>query len=97
MTFLVESFLLVSISVWDISRFSGFLVEKKSNIVSCFIIPRSLLPATLMNIRQILEGRSQKVSIEEPNLDFVHGLLTSYHPCRSKTMFFDLNPKGAKL
>ena len=56
---------------------------------------RSPHPVTLATIWHIWEGRSQKVNMEEPDLRFLsQKLLTCYKPCRSKTLFFDLNPKG---
>ena len=49
-------------------------------------------------ISHIWEDGSRKVNNDEPDLRFLsRKLLICYKPCRSKTLFFDLNPKGKKF
>ena len=62
-------------------------------------LPGSKIPHLAIHkiISHIWEDRSRKVTNDEPDLRFFsRKLLTCYQPDSLKTLFFDLNPKGAK-
>ena len=62
-------------------------------------MPGSKIPLLAIHkiISHIWEDGSRTVNNDEPDLRFFsRKLLTCYQPGRSKTLFFDLNPKGAK-
>ena len=70
--------------------------EKKKKTV----FPGSNFPLIAIHkiISHIWEDGSRKVNNDEPDLSFFHEtLLTCYQPGRSKTLFFDLNPKGGQI
>ena len=72
-------------------------VFEKIQIWEQLLKSKSSLSAIHKIIWHIWQDRSRKVNNGEPDLRFFsRKLLTCHKPCRSKTLFFDLNPKGAK-
>ena len=84
----------VILEISDLGNMSGFDFSIFHKILG---FEKSQILVSLANLSHIWEGRSQTVSMEEPDLIMFHAkLLSCYDSGRLKTMFFDLDPKGSK-
>ena len=84
---------------WKIVRVLFFKNPQKNVFENKSVLSGSKFPLLAIHkiISHIWEDGSRKVNNDEPDLRFFsRKLLTCYQPDSSKTLFFDLNPKGAK-